>query len=187
MITSIRLATSNVHKAREIEQVLGIAVERVPLDLTEVQALDVSAVIEAKAREAYARTGVPILVEDTGLYFAAWNGLPGALVSWFMKTVDSAGLCRMLRPGDTRAAVARTAIGFFDGTEFHAFLGELAGSVAGEPRGTNGFGWDTLFIPDGSARTMAEMTADEKNALSMRAAAAKELRAFLDTRPGVFG
>jgi XTP/dITP diphosphohydrolase len=184
---TLRLATSNVNKAREIAQVLGIPVERVPLDLTEIQAIDVAAVIEPKAREAYARTGAPVLVEDTGLHFAAWNGLPGALVAWFMKTVDSAGLCRMLRPEDSRAAVARTAIGFFDGTAFHAFEGELSGTIAGEPRGTNGFGWDTIFIPDGSERTMAEMSADEKNALSMRAAAARELRAFLAARPDAFG
>ena len=175
----ITLATSNARKAQEIQEILGIPVDRLDLDLVEVQAIDVGLVIEAKARDAYATAGIPVLVEDTGLHIEAWEGLPGALIAWFMKTVDCAGICRMLSDWENRAAYAHTMIGYFDGQVFRGFSGTLAGAIAPEPRGTNGFGWDTILIPAGSTKTLAELSAAEKNAISMRKHAAEELRAFL--------
>jgi len=175
----LKLATSNARKAQEIEEILEMPVDRLDLDLIEVQAIDVADVIEAKARDAYAKAGIPVLVEDTGLYINGWNGLPGALITWFMKTVDDAGICRMLDGWENRAAYAQTMIGLFDGEIFRGFSGTLTGSIALAPRGENGFGWDTILIPDGSPRTLAEMKSAEKNAISMRKRAAEELRVFL--------
>jgi inosine/xanthosine triphosphate pyrophosphatase family protein len=89
-------ATSNVHEAQQVQQLLGRPVGQVVIDLPEIQAVHVQAVIEPKARAAYHQIGKPVLVEDTSLSIHAWHGLPGALVRWFLETVGNDGICKML-------------------------------------------------------------------------------------------
>jgi len=175
------LATSNEKKASELQALLNRPIQRVKLDLLEIQAVDVQAVIEAKAQEAYRLVGKPVLVEDTGLAFAAWNGLPGALIRWFLDRVGNEGLCQMLQSYEQTAAIAETCIGYFDGSECHVFCGVVTGQIVRTPRGSGGFGWDPIFMPDGWTKTFAEMT-EEKNLISMRKLAVAQLKAFLDER-----
>lgn len=175
------LATSNEKKASELQTLLNRPIQRVKLDLPEVQAVDVQAVIEAKAREAYRLVGKPVLVEDTGLAFAAWNGLPGALIRWFLDRVGNEGLCQMLQSYEQTAATAETCIGYFDGSEYHVFSGVVTGQIVRTPQGSDGFGWDPIFMPDGWTKTFAEMT-EEKNLVSMRKLAVAQLKVFLDER-----
>lgn len=174
------LATGNGHKAAQIAQLLARPIQHIAIDLPEVQALAVEEVIEAKARAAYAQVGKPILVEDTGLHIVAWQGLPGALIRWFLETVGNLGLCTMLAGFPDRAATAVTCIGYFDGVNCHIFRGETAGAIALAPRGSQGFGWDPIFIPVGLDKTFAELTASEHAAHSMRRKAIDALREFLD-------
>lgn len=159
---------------------LPIPVRQVVLDLPDVQALDAREVIEAKARDAYRLSGRPVLVEDTALHVEAWGGLPGALIAWFLQTVGNEGICRMMRGWENRAAVAVSAVGFFDGTAFHCFAGEVAGRIVEQPRGEHGFGWDPIFEPDGYGKTFAEMLPGEKTVVSMRRQAIEAFRAHLD-------
>ena len=175
------IATSNVNKVREIQAILNAPVEQVEIDLSEIQAIDVEEVIEHKAREAYLRLGRPVLVEDTGLSIHAWNGLPGALVRWFLKSIGPAGICRMLDSFPDRSATAKTCLGLFDGTQVQVFTGQINGSIATEPRGEHGFGWDAIFIPAGSEKTFAEMSAEDKGAISMRRKAVDLFKSYLDT------
>lgn len=162
------IATTNADKHREFEEILGVPLERLDLDLLEPQELDVVAVVRAKAADAYARVGRPVLVEDTGLEVRAWNGLPGALIKWFIGSVGRDGFLRMLVLEKDRRALARTAIGFADASGVHVVVGECAGSIASRVRGENGFGWDPIFIPDAAEQSFAEMTAPQKNAVSHR-------------------
>ena len=170
------LATSNSNKVFEFEAILRGPIVQVDLELVEVQSLDVEDVIEAKARDAYVKVGCPVLVEDTALHILSWGGLPGALVTWFMKTVGPMGICTMLGESSERKAHAKTAIGYFDGTQFHKYSGTINGSIAEKPRGLNGFAWDSIFIPDGYSQTFAEMEPDRKNDISMRRLALEALR-----------
>ncbi len=173
--------TSNINKVAKIQTVLGHPIEQVDLDLPEIQAVDVKEVIEAKAREAYQQIGKPVLVEDTGLFFDAWNGLPGALIKWFLQTVGNEGICTMLQPFANRRATAETCLGVFDGTDFVTFSGYAPGIIPHEPRGTLGFGWDPIFQPDGSAKTFAELTPDDIRTVDMRRDAALQLRGYLES------
>ena len=175
----LAIASGNTNKVREIQAILGQPVEQVKLDLSEIQAVEVAEVIRHKARAAFALTGQPVLVEDTGLYFHAWNGLPGALIRWFMDSVGNEGLCRMLDAFPDRSATARTCLGYFDGREEHVFTGEIGGSIALHPRGETGFGWDAIFIPAGWETTFGQGTSAEKDAISMRKLAVEELRKHL--------
>lgn len=177
------LVTGNPNKAREVQAILGQPIETIPLDLPELQAISVEEVVREKAAEAYRRLGRPLLVEDTGLAFTAWNGLPGALIRWFLKSAGNEGLCQMLSAFEERGAQAVTCLGYADGETVRVFCGRLDGQIAPTPRGENGFGWDAIFIPRGAQRTFAEMTAAEKDALSMRRLALDELRRFLAARP----
>jgi XTP/dITP diphosphohydrolase len=121
-----------------------------------------------------------VLVEDTGLYIAALNSLPGALVKWFLATVGPAGICAMLPPDAPRTAIARTAVALHDGSSVTVLTGEVPGQITTAPRGTNGFGWDPIFHPDGASGTFAELSQDDKNRFSMRRAALEQVRGLLE-------
>lgn len=173
MVTFI---TSNTEKRKEVERLLGHPLAQVSLPLEEIQAVDLEPVVSHKARQAYASLGRPVLVEDTGLAFAAWNGLPGALIKWFLATLGTGGICRLLRGESNRVATATTLFGYYDGTLLRVFPGVVTGTVPEAPRGTSGFGWDSIFQPLDSDRTFAEMTAEEKDHCSMRRLALEQLR-----------
>lgn len=179
------LATSNPNKFREFQQILGPgwSLEQVELDLLEPQGIDVREIIETKAKDAFAKVGEPVLVEDTGLEFDAWNGLPGALVKFFGERIGYPGVLRMLGDTEQRGATARLAVGFASADGCRVYVGELRGQIAREVRGTTRFGWDPIFVPEGSDRSFAEMTAEEKNAISHRRRALELLRADFPDAP----
>lgn|SRR5258708_3065287 len=176
MIDRVTLITGNEGKAREYAALLGIEVTAVKAELTEVQALDVERVAKRKAEDAFAHLGVPVLVDDTGLSVRAWNGLPGALVAWFLDTVGAEGILAMAAGLSDRRATVTTALGYADDSGVRVFRGAVAGSLASEARGTNGFGYDAIFAPDGDGRTFAEMTREEKNRISHRRLAVEDMR-----------
>ncbi len=172
-------ATSNKNKLREFEQILGTKLEQAELQLNEIQAIDVENIIEEKAKEAYRLVGKPVLVEDTGLYIAAWNSFPGALIKWLLSTTGRDGVIRMLAMEKNRRASAKTAIGFYDGSKVHVFVGKVNGSIPDAIRGESGFGWDPIFVPNGYRKTFAELGAKAKNRISMRSIALRKLKAYL--------
>ncbi len=168
--------SGNAGNAGEVAAILGAAVERLDLDLPEIQALAVDEVARHKAESAFARAGRPVIVEDTGLYLDALGGLPGALVRWFLATIGPAGICGLLPLGADRVARARTAVAYCDGGGVEVFVGETRGAIVAVPAGEGGFGWDPIFRPDGASGTFAEMDAAEKDAFSMRRQALERLR-----------
>jgi non-canonical purine NTP pyrophosphatase (RdgB/HAM1 family) len=168
--------SSNQGKLREVESMLALPIAQLALDLPEIQALEVETVVADKARRAFAAAGKPVLVEDTGLSIEALQGLPGALVRWFLVTIGPAGICGLIPPAAARTATARSAVALCDGERVEIFVGETRGEIAAAPRGTGGFGWDPIFQPHGAARTFAEMDQEEKNRYSMRRRALQQLR-----------
>lgn len=166
--------TGRPEKALEAER-LGFPLERVDLDLPEPQALEPADVAESKARAAFAVLGRAVLVEDSGLAVRAWGGFPGALVKWLEKSAGLEGIARMLDPFPDRSARAVCAIAYFDGEAVQTARGVAEGSIASAPRGSQGFGWDALFIPKGQDRTFAEMAPAEKDRVSHRGLAWAEM------------
>jgi non-canonical purine NTP pyrophosphatase (RdgB/HAM1 family) len=167
----VRLApvfvTGRPEKALEAER-LGFSFERVDCDLVEPQALDPAEVVEAKARDAWRLLSRPVLVEDSGLSIDAWGGFPGALVKWLEKSAGVGSIARMLEAFPDRRATATCSIAYFDGERLVRASGSCRGTIAEAPRGSGGFGWDTLFIPEGDRRTFAEMPGQEKDRVSHR-------------------
>jgi XTP/dITP diphosphohydrolase len=180
-MASFLLVTSREEKAREAAR-MGFPVERISLELAEPQALDPLEVVEAKARDAWRALQRPVVVEDSGLHLRAWGGFPGALVKWIEKSVGIGAIPRMLDAWEDRGATGVCVLAFFDGKELQIGRGEVAGRIAAAPRGAGGFGWDTIFEPEGDRRTFAEMGPDEKDRISHRRRAWEALAKTLGGR-----
>ena len=170
--------TSRPEKAEEARR-LGFDVERLELDLPETQAIDPGEVVERKAREAFARLERPVIVEDSGLAVRAWSGFPGALVKWIEKSAGVGAIPKMLAGWDENRATACCVVAYFDGSTLVAGRGECEGTIAREPRGASGFGWDSIFAPEGSPETFAEMGPERKDRVSHRRRAWESLSAKL--------
>ena len=140
-----------------------------------------------KALAAVALTGLPAIADDTGLEVDALNGAPGVHASRYAgpKATYAENVAKLLRelagvPPERRTARFRTVCyaAWPDGMEMSAD-GVLAGTITEAPRGANGFGYDPVFVPKGETRTYAELTDEEKNAISHRARAVRVLRKIL--------
>ena len=175
--------TGNEHKRREAQEILGFELDRAELDLPELQAIDPGEVAAEKARAAREALGspmLPVLVEDSGLMVDAWGGFPGALTKWLMQGVGNEGLLRMLGPDEDRSASAVCVVVLAEaGGGVRTFRGEVRGKLASEPRGTGGFGYDPVFVPEWSSLTYAEM-GEGKNADSHRARAFRAVGEWLE-------
>jgi XTP/dITP diphosphohydrolase len=168
--------TGNKNKVREFEQMLEVKLENEPMELDEIQSTNVEDVSIHKAHQAYEILKQPVIVEDTGLYIEDINGFPGALIKFYMRDIGCAGICSYHQLSKARA---ETVISYHDGNIIRVFKGEIKGSISTKPLGDNGFGWDTIFIPEGHSKTFAQMTTDEKNAISMRHIALNKLKSVL--------
>ena len=176
----IEVATTNRNKLAEFRRLLpDYEVVGKKLNIEEIQSLDPYKVVSHKAIEAYkANDYNPILVEETSLALRGLGGRPGTYIKDF--TEDSE-MRRMIAEswlnGRDRTAVAKVLIAVFDGSEVQIREGNTAGTIAESLRGSNGFGWDDMFIPDGDSRTFAEISDAEKDRHSMRT---KALRALVE-------
>ncbi len=175
----LTVVTGNKSKAAEIAAITGWQVEATYLDILEVQSLDVQEVAKEKALAAYREIKRPVVVDDTGMSISALNGLPGALVSWFLDQVGPSGILKMIAGCEDRKASVSTCIGYADENGTQVFVGTISGNLAFEEKGTNGFGYDPIFVPEGETRTYAQMTSEEKNSHSMRKLALVQLKEFL--------
>ncbi|MBQ8493609.1 MAG: non-canonical purine NTP diphosphatase [Alistipes sp.] len=182
----IVFATNNAHKLSEVRAVLGNGYELVTLkdvgiteDIPETGAtLDENASL--KARYVYERTGLDCFADDTGLEVEALDGAPGVHSARYATDshdfkANNRKLLSELSGTDNRRARFRTVISLIrDGIE-QQVEGTVEGRIATEESGCEGFGYDPLFIPDGYDVTFAEMSADEKNAISHRGRAVAKL------------
>ena len=171
------LVTGNAGKIAEARLAVGMDLEAVEVDLPEVQSLDYHEVLRAKAEEAWRRIGRPLVVEEAGLDLAALNGFPGPLVKWMLQAVGAEGIARTAASlGNVRAA-ARCFLLYKDGEREILAEGRTDGTLVLPGRGAHGFGWDPVFLPDGSTLTFAELTGSEKDPVSHRGKAWRALAA----------
>jgi len=168
--------TSNLGKLREAEEVLGHKLEHRALDLVEVQSLSLEEVVRHKARSAFERLQAPVLVEDTSLELAGLGGFPGPLVRWLLGSVGAAGIARVAHAFSDPRATARCMACATDGSREVLGVGVVRGVIREIPAGHRGFGWDCVFVPEGSTRSFGEMEGPEKNAVSHRRKAFEALR-----------
>jgi XTP/dITP diphosphohydrolase len=184
-------ASNNPHKVREIESVIGENFTLISLsdlnisdDIPETDpTLEGNAL--AKARYVHRITGKNVFADDTGLETEALGGLPGVHSARFAgESRDSDAnidkLQGMLEGKDNRKAQFRTVIALIFENREYLFEGRVSGKIIKEKRGTGGFGYDPVFIPDGETKTFAEMNLQKKNMMSHRARAFQKLSDFLN-------
>ena len=191
-MSSLLLATRNEHKLREFRELLpGIELDPLPaaVELPPEEGETFSENALHKARAAHAATGRAAIADDSGIEAHGLGGRPGVRSARYAGegATDERNLARLLdevgRGDDRRVGyVCVIALVDLEGNE-SVFEGRCEGTLATEPRGTGGFGYDPAFIPDDTGpddeRTMAELTPDEKNAISHRGRAARELATHL--------
>lgn len=176
----VTFITSNKDKAEHLANNLGLRIEHRNLDITEIQSLSLEEIVKDKAQKAYEIIKSPVLVEDASLKYTAFGNLPGPLIKWFHKELGNSGLCRIINHyKKDRTALSEVLFCLYDGKEFKLFAGSKAGRIAAYPRGEMGYGWDAVFIPDGSNKTRAEMDDDERFESSMRKEALEKVREYL--------
>lgn len=169
------LVTGNRGKIAEARLALGLEIEAVEVDLPEIQGLDLLEILQEKAEVAWEIVQRPLVVEEAGLSLVALNGFPGPLVKWMLESVGAEGIARTAHAlGDPRA-VARCALLYRDSKRSVVAEGNTHGTLVLPSRGEHGFGWDPVFLPDGETRTFAELAGREKDAVSHRGKAWREL------------
>lgn len=179
---NLTFITGNTGKAEELKRVLTMPIDHIKIDLNEIQSLDLSEIVKHKAQEAYKKLGKPILIEDTALVFKSMNNLPGPLIKWFLQEIGNEGLCAILNQLPLRDATAISMFGYYDGSALKIFEGKIDGQISEFPRGNSGFGWDAIFVPKGSEKTLAQMDTQEKDKFSMRRLALGKLKKYLVIR-----
>ena len=179
----VTFVTSNPHKYREVREILapfGIEAVRHSLALPEPQARSLRSVVREKIAHVPRRLD-PVLVEDSGIFVSALEGFPGVYSRYAFETIGLTGILRMLR-GRPREATFRTAAGLRENGRLWLTEGASHGTIALRPRGSRGFGYDPIFVPEGGRRTYAEMTSEEKSESSHRARAVRSVGRHLAKR-----
>jgi XTP/dITP diphosphohydrolase len=187
------LSTRNAHKLRELAQIMGPEHELAPLpDEVELPpetgtTFEENALI--KARAAHAATGLPVMADDSGIAAAALGGAPGVYSARYAgeDATDEENLAKLLREAPDGSPVAYVcAIAYVDDEVEHVVEGRCEGTLTHDARGSGGFGYDPAFVPVEYASpggrgglTMAELSDDEKHAISHRGRAAQELKRWL--------
>jgi len=181
MQTPITLVTGNPNKLRELTAIApaGFAFTNQKVELEEIQSLDLRAIVEDKVRRAYDRLKTPVIVEDVSAELASLHGLPGPFIKFFEERLGRGALYTLSKTQNDRLTI-RCIAAYYDGQKILYGEGAIEGTVVA-PRGQNGFGFDCVLVPDTQPtgdtepRTVAEMTDDEKNAISHRAQALRAL------------
>ena len=174
------LVSSNPNKGIEAERILGVPLLRVSLSLPEIQAATVEEISRNKLEVARAKGYGRLIVEDVSLGFDELGNFPGPYVRWLLEAAGGKGLAVMGYALNNRAATAECCVAYWDGSEGHLFVGRCAGEVLVQPRGPQHFGWDAWFQPSGSDKTFAEMSAEEKDKISHRGRAYRQLASHLE-------
>lgn len=183
-------ATNNRHKLTEVGQILGSELELVTLaecGITE-EIPETSPTIEGnalqKARYVWERTHQNCFADDTGLEVEALGGAPGVRSARYATDghdfdANVTLLLRNLEGVENRAARFRTVIALIIEGKEYLFEGIVNGRIIAERKGSEGFGYDPVFVPEGEALTFAEMSAEAKNAISHRGRAVARLAEYL--------
>ncbi|BBG24217.1 XTP/dITP diphosphatase [Sulfuracidifex tepidarius] len=173
---TIKLITGNEGKFKEMNEIAegkGVKLEWINCPKVEVQADTIEEISLHSAIDSFLSFRSPLIVDDSGLFVDALNGFPGPYTKFVRKTIGIEGMLRLLSNVKRREANFETVITFTDGKKTLTFHGDVEGKISEEAKGVRGFGFDPIFIPNGSDKTFAEMEISEKNKYSHRA------RAFL--------
>ena len=179
-MVKVYFLTSNYHKLMEARKILGgygIEVEPIKGEKVEIQSPSLIEVVKFAAE--YIKDKIlqrPLLIEDSGLFIEALRGFPGPFSHYVYDTIGLEGVLKLLKDVENRKAHFEAAVACLcTDDRAEVSTGRVYGKIAHMPKGTKGFGFDPIFVPEGYDRTFAELGDEVKNKISHRA---KALRAI---------
>jgi len=176
--------TTNFHKFNEARRVLaehGVAAALLRIEAIEVQDYDLEKIAKASVRDAVEKSGLPVLVEDSGLFIEVLRGFPGPYSSYVYRTLGTKGVLKLMEGIAKRNAYFYSVVAFYspERASPKCFHGKVEGKITLKELGNQGFGFDPIFEPKGGVgKTFAEMTTNEKNKFSHRAQALLKFAAW---------
>ncbi len=185
----IVLASNNTHKVEEIQAVLAgfqiLTLKEVGIeDEVEETANTFEGNAFLKAKEVFDKVQIPTLSDDSGLEVESLNGRPGVFSKRYAGTGDSDDnmdkLLNELSNKENRNAHFRTVLCYYDGENEDYFEGIVEGKIIKEKKGSQGFGYDPIFVPDGYNKTFAELGSGIKNTISHRSKAIEKFKKALN-------
>lgn len=180
----VDFATSNkfkVDEANEVGKKFGIEFVQISQNYPEIRAENVEDVALDGARYVYKNFQKPVIVEDTGMYITALNGFPGSYSKFVFQKIGNEGILRLLHDKKDRSATFISAIGYFDGKILETFVGKVEGNIVEKNLGSDGFGYDPIFLPKGYKKTFAE-DYEVKKKISHRTKAFEKFCEWLTTK-----
>ncbi len=190
----ISFVTGNAMKAKELNMILAeeqgtkgptpeksfVDLKIVDVDLPEIQEVNTEAIAKNKAILGAQLANGPCVVEDTSLEFNALGGMPGPYIKWFQQTLKSEGLYNLLTAYEDKSAACVCTLAFcpYPHADPVLFTGRTEGKIV-EPVEGRGFGWDSIFVPDGVEIPFSMMSTEEKNNLSHRGKAVRKWAKWL--------
>ena len=177
----ITFVTQNKYKVADAQKLLpDFEIENIDFEVPEIQSLDPKEIVEYKLKYAYERVEKPCFVMDASLFLDCLNSFPGPFIKWyFEKTVGADKTCEVAKLFNQFGCTWTTVLGYYNGEKTHFIEETVHGTIPTEPRGTNGYHWDVIFIPEGDTRTFAEMTFDEKQSYAVTSKIFKRFRDLL--------
>jgi len=175
----IHAITSNPGKFAEIKRHLP-DVEQLDIDLDEIQSLDIKKIVEHKLVSAREHHAGELIVDDVSVELDGMNGFPGHLIKWMNSALGPDGFYNVVKNLPIQTASVICVIGYIDNADtIHTFEGKTEGKIVqSENTATDGFGWDSLFMPDGATMSFGEMSPTQKQKFSHRAKALHKFTEF---------
>lgn len=174
---SLVLVTQNKHKLKELSPLFikyKVKFDTTPHKKHEIRSNDIEEIARIAAKDAFETIDRPVVVDDTGFFVDSLNGFPGSYAGIVLEFIGYEGILKLMAGEKERASTFKTAVGYYDGQNMKSFTGAMSGSIALEPAGVGGFGYDPIFIPEGYTKTYAELTFNEKVRISHRTKAFEE-------------
>lgn len=181
---TITLVTSNPEKAKEIAGILSeydVSLEHQSEEYVEAQGATMEEISRTAAKELAEKLQRPVMVDDTGIFFEAYNSFPGALAKYIFKSIGYDGIFRLLADKD-RKAYFETVVGYCEpGKDAMTFSGIMRGVITRDVQGGDDphMPYDRIFIAEGETKVNTLLTIKEKNGLSQRAMAVRKLGEYL--------
>ena len=181
---NINLVTSNSGKVEELSSILepfGHSASQLNVECPEIQTSSLEDVVDFGLDWlASKNVQTPLIIDDAGVFVEALKNFPGVYSRYVYDTIGLSGILRQMEGVENRAATFRCVLGLIldDGSK-HKFVGECKGNLIHEMKGTGGFGYDPIFVPEGYDKTFLELSSEDKNKVSHRGSAMKKLINFL--------
>ena len=167
---TITFASTNQNKFFEVQLILStqnVSVEFAKISLVEIQSDSLEEIAREKAKTAFAEVGRQVIVEDDGLFIDSLGGFPGQYSSFVFRTLGNDGILKLLAGSAKRSAYFHSLIAFYDGITLSISEGRVYGSISYRVTEGSGWGFDPIFMPDGTGLTFAELK-KSKNEYSHR-------------------